>query len=756
MADELSVVGKSVKRYDAFEKAMGTAKYSSDIYLHEMLHGKILRSPHGHANIISINTTKAKALHGVEAVVTADDITDKPISFPPESRILAKDKVRREGDPVAAVVALSEEIAEEALDLIEVTYDALQGVYNAEDAIKSGAPEIYSGGNLVQAFKFEYGWGDLEEGFTKANLVMEDTYRMHNANACPVGLATTTAFWDRSDNLTVWSISQTGHQQARELAEFFEIPENKVRVITTYTYGTYGGRGEREDSFLACILARMTGKPVRLQLTRIEDMRDQHGNPSSVVELKAGVTSDGLITALHTKILWEAGAPLHIANIVMAVASSRSPLSLHYYASCLCEAKIAYTNTMARGAYRGFGCINLHWAIEQMMDQLAEELGMDPVEFQLKNKIKTGDLLCPTGPGAMFNPHIPTTKLSSTDMEQCINKTAESIGWSSKWAQYKGNRDGDEIIKRGIGTGAFIHGCSSASSSVQVRVSNTGSVDLYSGFADPGTGCKTVMAQICAEELGVHYEDVCVTSADSRYTPWEQGCFTSRTTLSCGRAVQIAAKMAKEQILEEAASELETNVEDLEIKEGRIYVKANPEEGLLLEEVTSSFEGDIMGYGSFGDQLFPTAPRNYGAHSEEIEVDTETGKIKVVNISVANECGRAVNPLLLMNNMVGGIAKGVGYTLMEGYIYDQHSGVLLNPRLIDYHPPLVLDLPEEMDTMLVEPIDPIGPFGAKGASEGIMDPTAACIGNALYNATGVRIKDAPLTPDKVLRGLGKI
>lgn len=758
MVEELAAVGKSVPRYDAIEKVTGRAKFSADESFPEMLWGKILRSPHGHARIGKIDTTKAEALPGVEVVITAKDMPDKSVTFPPESRVLAKDEVRREGDPVAAVAAVSEEVADEALDLIEVTYDPLPAVYHAEEAIEPGAPIVVPGAesNLVGQ-EYRYGWGDIVEGFAQADLIMEDRYTLHNASAAPIGLDAHLAMWDEAGNLTVWKSTQRAAPDADGLAEYFDIPPNKVRVIGTYSYGIFGGgQGGECVAPVTCVLAKKAGKPVMVEVTREEELRDEHGNPSTVVDLKMGVTDDGLITAIHTKTLWESGWPMSLVLIIVSTASGRAPLDLHYYPNCLSEGKIAYTNTMIRSAYRGFGCVNLHWPIEQMMDQVAEQLGMDPVEFRLKNKAKTGQ---PINPGPeLFAPQMPPSHLSSTDMEQCITKAAESIGWAEKWKGFGKPTAVNGAERRAVGFADFIHGCDKGYSTALVRVGMTGDVDLQSCFGETGTGAVTVMAQICAEELGVLYEDVRVTACDTQTGPWENGSYSSRTTLTCGLAVQKAARMCKEQIINEAAALLEVEPEELEIKERRIYVKADPERELSLHEVVEHIgEAGVIGCGSNKYHIYPTRPMNYGSHAEEIKVDTETGRVEVVGLAVSNDCGRAVNPRQLETNMMGGVMQGIGYAIMEEFVYDEASGVLLNPRFIDYHIPTVLDVPEELfDMILVEPIEPLGPFGAKGASEGIMDPVPAIIANAIYNAVGVRIKDGPITPAKILKGLGKI
>lgn len=744
-----AVVGQNVDRYDALEKVTGLGKFSSDMYFPGMLCGKILRSPHGYARILSIDTSKAKALPGVESVITAEDVSQKVMWFP-DRLLFATDYVRHNGEPVAAVAAVTEEIAEQALDLIEVEYEPLQGVYSKEDSLKPGAPELVPGGNEPEQYKFLYKWddppNDIEEGFAQSDLILEGDYTIHNAAGAAQGCGAATNYWDTDGNLRMWISAQGADRAVSGLASFFGLPHNKVLVDSTHSYGSFGpSQSGKEETWISASLAKETGKPVMLQLSKEEELRDHHTNPDSTMHLKMGFTNDGLIQVLHIVGLWGNGSSGSASGPMMN-SQSRGPFYLHYVPIVQSEGSMVWYNTNRRGNYRGYGCINNHFAIEQMIDEAAEILGIHPVDMHLINKIKTGDRIMRASHRG------PDTTLSCTDMDSCINKSADSVDFRNRWRGYTTPVSVDGPKKRGISIADFIHGCHARGASAAVKVSTTGTVELYCCIPDPGTGCKSVMAQFVAEELGVLYEDVRIVSDSSM--PPGGGCFSSRATISVGWPVTLAARDAKQHILAEAAHLLEVTPEELESKNREIYVKADPTKKVPFAEACSE---QIVGWSTYEIDETLTSPRNFGTDCYEVEVDTETGEIVLKKASVSNDCGVAVNPKALISNMTGGQTQGIGYTLMEGMVYDQASGILLSNSALNYKIPTSLDMPQELfDMILVEPYDPQAPFGAKGASEGIMDPVAAVIANAVYNACGVRIKETPLTPDKILRALGKI
>ncbi len=751
MAEELAVVGQSVTRYDAAEKVTGKAKYSSDMYLPGWLCGKILRSPHGYAKILSIDTSKAKALPGVEAVITVDDAPQKVV-WSPNRLIFAKDYVRHYGEPVAAVAAVTEEIAEQALDLIEVEYDPLTPALTREDALKVGAPEILPGGNEAEfkVSQFIDLPNDVEEGFKEADVILEDDYTVQHAGFAAKASACATSYWNTHGKLFQWISAQGCDGQEATLTNFFGLSDtNKVEVDATYSYGSYGpNQPGKDETYISPLLAKVTGKPVMIQLSQEETWHGHHTNPDSTEHLKMGFKNNGLITAIHTKGLGAAGSSG--GAFAIGVAHERSPMYLHYYPVAKSESSTVATNTCRRGNYIGLSCLNCHFAIEQMMDQAAEKLGINPVDFHLLNKIKSGDRIKASRSGP------PDPVLSCVDMESCINGAADALDFKNRWKGHGQPVAIDGPRQRGIAVSDFVHNCIAGSCGAAVKVTPKGAVDLYCNVPDPGTGCKTIMCQFAAEALGVNYEDINLSPDNTRFPPGGR-CYTSRATLSLGWPVTLAAQAAKQEVLKVAAGILKVTPDELDCKNREIYLKADPTQKIPFEQACAKFKSDMFGTCAYATNERPNAPRNFGTHCDELEVDVETGGVTVKKIAVTNDCGRAVNPLQLKNNMGGAQVKGIGYALMEEVIYDRASGVCLNTRAVDYKFPTSMDMPfEDYHMILVEPVDPVAPYGAHGATEGIMDPMVANFANAIYNACGVRIKNAPMTPDKILKGLGKI
>lgn len=744
---EFLVVGKSLPKVDAIEKVTGTGKYTVDIQLPKMLYGKILRSPYPHAKILKVDTSKAEKYPGVIATLTIEDVPRVlhgagPAPYYMQDEYTIDEKVRYVGDKVAAVAAVSEEIAEEALELIDVEYEVLPAVFDPEKATKADAPSIHGTDLNLALPVIEIGSGDIEKGFKEADYVFEDEYKTPPVQHCCLEPHVSVASWDLSGNLTVWSSTQGPFRIRSVLARALQIPVGKIRVIAPHVGGGFGSKGTHTYEDVCAFLAKKAGRPVKLECARDEVFTASCIRHPTIYKLKTGVKKDGTFTARQAKAYFATGAYANAGPIVVAYTGDNFAC-MYKCPNVKFEGYCAYTNTEVAGAFRGFGDPQTFFAVELQMDTIAEKLGIDPMELRLKNHIRAGTKMS----DGLF--------VTSCGLSECIEKGAEAIGWNEK---RKWPKTGDKK-KRGIGMALGIHKSGvkpgAEMSSAFIRINEDGTINLLTGTVDVGQGSKTALAQIAAEELGVRLEDVNVTAGDTAVTPYdEKGAIGSRQTYVGGGAVKKAAADAKQQLLEKAAKMLEAAVEDLEVRDRRIYVEGAPETGASIAEVVmfSQFGEPentvILGRGSHS----PSGKAPYFmAQFAEVEVDIETGQVKVLRIVAAQDVGFAINPLALEGQIEGALAMGCGYALTEELLQGP-NGKILNDTFLDYKIYSAMDMPK-METIIVESIDPTGPFGAKGAGEGACVPTAAAIANAIYNATGLRIKEIPITPEKILKAV---
>jgi 4-hydroxybenzoyl-CoA reductase alpha subunit len=751
MPEEFSFVGQRVAKLDAPAKVTGQAVYGHDMKLPRMLYGKILRSKYAHARILSIDTSRAKALPGVKAVITAEDIPEVKIGWARDNPVLKSGKVRSIRDEIAAVAAVDEETAREALDLIEVEYEELPGVFDPEEAMKPGAPLIHAEApnNIQEKMRQSYYHGDVHQGFEESDVVVEDRLRMPFVTHCCMGTCFCLASFSPSGDLTVWSSTQMPFLYQRDLSMALGIPAHKIRVIKAVIGGAFGSKLDMYPFEPICVfLARETGCPVRITFTREEEFIASPTRQPVICDVKSGAKKDGTLMAREVRMIldngayssWGATTPL----VMMETISS-----LYRVPNVKYDVVVAYTNNPYSGAMRGYGNPQATFVVESHMDVLAHELGMDPMEFRLKNANQPGDV---TG---------QSVKITSCGLAECIKRSAESVSWAEKRAK-PGNRGVGMASMIHVGGGARIYpsdGCGST-----VKVDDFGKVTLITGSTDMGQGADTAMAQIVAEELGVPVENVTVINTDTDITPWDVGAHASRTTFVAGNSARLAAVDARQQILEAAADSLEEDVENLGMKEGKIFRKGEPEEWIPFEKMVRGKhfrpDGDvILARGWYEppterqDKEFRgniSAAYGFATQAVEVEVDTETGEVKVLKIAAAHDVGRAINPMAVEGQIHGGISMGLGYGLYEELVVQE--GRVLNPNFADYSLPTVLDMPE-IDPIIVETDDPAGPFGAKGMAEPACIPTAPAIANAVYDAVGVRIRDLPITPEKVLRAL---
>ncbi len=754
MAD-YSIVGTRYGRIDGKDKATGRAKYIDDMKFPGMLYGKILHSPCAHARILRVDTSRAQKLMGVRAVVTVDDTPKKKYgsyrSGVKDELIFAGDKVRYVGDEVAAVAAIDEEIAQEALSLIRVDYEELPAVFHPEEAMKPGAPQIHdeAEGNIVSHAVTKR--GDVEKGFQEADLILEDrfetTLQIH-AYLEPVGCI---ASWDSNDKLTLWAPSQNPSWSRFIYAEALDVPMGKLRVVQTFIGGAFGGKLEQKQYLAAAILARKANKPVKIVNTRDEEFQTSMPRVPMIIYLKMGVKKNGLLTAKEHRIYADNGAYTKYATGVLNLGTYRVD-GLYRLENIRNENYLVYTNKVPTSAFRGFGNPQITFAVESLLDQLAEGIGMDALELRLRNAAEAGDV---TAHGF---------KYVSCGLKDCLRQTAAAIGWKEK--------RGQKNISSGVGISATSHVCGNRSffplfdgATAYARVDEGGKIRILTGEVEVGQGLLTAYAAICAEEMGVPLSEVTVEPPDTDIAPFGLGTWGDRGTFIGGSAVKLAATDAKRQILEVAAEMLEANPSDLDCKGGKVFVKGSPQKSLFFEEVAGAAVyrrggSPVLGKGTFipaSELADATRYGNisgtyaFGAQAAEVEVNKETGEVRVLRIAAAHDVGRPLNLATTEGQIEGATIQGMGYALSEEVQYEE--GVMLTPNFLNYRIPTALDAPS-MKTFMVETVDP-GPFGAKGVAEPAMTPTAPAIANAVYDAIGVRIRTLPITPQKILEALKK-
>jgi len=732
MSTELKIIGTRQPKIDAWERVTGKIQYASSVYLPGMLYAKALRSPHPHAKVVSIEIEKAKALPGVRAVLTSKDMP--AYRWHKEMPVLT-DVARFEGDEIAVVAAVDEDRASEALDLIKVEYQPLPFVLDPEEAMKPDAPKVHPGGNVIDGKPLIYERGDIAKGFAEADLVLENRYRtplLQHATGEPRACV---AQWG-GGKLTVWDSTQYTFAVQTGLATALKIPISKVQVICECMGGGFGDRSSTERyNLLAALLSRRTGRPVRMELSREEAFLAGHHRYPTVWHLKYGAKKDGSLTAIDVRMVADMGAYAHFAG---AGGSLETIRSVYRCPNLRAEGHSVYTNKPEGGFMRCVGHPMPQFAQEVHMDMMAEKLGMDPVDFRLKNYARQED--------GDQDRKLP---FASNGMEECIKKGAAEFGWGQRW-QKPDSTQGP--VKKGLGMAvhACRHGAMTEPSTGMVRVNRDGTVNVFTGTSDIGGGQKGTMAMIAAEELGIPLEAVFVTSADTEVTLDTGGSTGSRQTMTGGTGAKLAAADAKKQILEVAAKELKTKVENLDIQDGKVLL-LDSGKAISLPEVLAKAPASIVGKG------VGRLPRNvvmftFAAHFAEVEVDIRSGVVKVVKLVAAHDVGKAINRMAVENQIEGGATQGMGFGLMESQMFDRSTGVCVNPDLGNYKLFTMKDIPEIIPVM-VEPIDPYGPFGAKGVGEPPYSVPAPAIVNAIYNAIGLRFNEIPVTPRAILGAL---
>ncbi len=731
----LRTVGQATPRVDGRERVSGTARYTYDVQLPGMIYAAVLRSPHPHARITRIDTGAAQALPGVRAVLTHENAP--PINWYGKASKLFDPTLRHVGEEVAAVAADSLDIARAALALIVVEYETLPYVLDPEAAMQPDAPQVHPDGNVLMddgAPGDRYSRGDLAHGLKDADVVVEGTWRtsaqMHNSLETHGAVAA----WE-GDNLTVYESTQYLYGVRSRVAGALGIPQNKVHVIENYMGGGFGSKlGTRKQTVIAALLARAAGRPVHLMLDRREEnLVTGHRSPS-IQRIKIGARRDGTLTAIQLDGICQIGA---YGAWAPALAGPFKEL----YACPNVQTSVigVRTNTDSMVAFRAPGYVEGTVGLEGALDELAKQLGMDPLELRLKNYSETN----PTGGPDYTSKHLRT----------CYERGAAMFDWAGRRAQTAADRTANpgSHLRRGVGLASQVWGGGGGPpTQALVRLNSDGTVDVYSGTQDIGTGTRTVMAQIAAEALGFALDQVRMHLGDTVSSPYATLSGGSSTVPSVGPAVRMAAEEARQQLLQIAATFMDTSSDKLDIRDGYVVRQNDPDRKMALQDVFDEM-GDyqIIGKGFRGPN--PNAPINtWGAQFCEVEVDTITGRVRVVRVVAVHDIGRAINPLTLRSQFEGGILQGLGLALTEERIIDPQTGIPLNPDLEGYKLPTIADLPQIDVAWIGTPDTAANHIGAKGAGEPPIIPTAAAIANAVADSLGTRLYTLPLTPARVL------
>jgi len=736
-------IGKPLPLLDSEERVTGKTPYVINLQLTDMLVAKILRSPLPHAKILKLDVSAAEALPGVVAILKAEDL-DQPGgpkliygSQLKDHPILAQDRVRFVGQPVALIAAETEEIAEAAMELIEVEYEELPGVYNEMEAIKPGAPVLHESApnNIFRHTKIRH--GDIEEGFSEADEIIEETYTSPVAQHVSLEPHVIAAQWE-GDRLTIWSGSQSPYTVRSSIAEIFNMDPEAIRIIVPQLGGGYGGKAHlRIEPQVAALAWKVKGRPVKLTLSRAEEFVTVTKHAATIT-IKSGVKSDGTLTARQITAYWNGGAyadnsiTLVRSGMVRTVGPYRIP-AVHV------DSYGVYTNLPSAAAYRGAMSSQTTWTYESHMDTIAQRLGMDPLEIRQKNMLRSGDIFA-TG-----------QEMHDAFYAECLDATTDRLGWMNRPRE-----KGEGILKRGYGMAVMMKSSPANSrSEARLELDSEGKVTLYTSVIEMGQGAHTALAQIAAEALGVPFENMIVVGTDTKVTPFESSTSSSRSTFMMGTAIQKSAEVLKKKLLSAAEACFKMAADELAVEKGKVIVKDNPEKFMTytevlqrnqLEKLDALAEFKTSGtYDRETGQGVLSGHFHQGAGACEVEIDTETGKVRVLRYYGASYAGRIVNPALVKLQNDGNVIYGLGPALLEEMIFDH--GQLINPNLSDYMVPSFLDIPDELHTLSLESDN----AEFHGIGEMTLPSVAPAIGNAIYDAIGVRIRDLPITAEKVLR-----
>jgi len=765
---EHSVIGKRVARIDGVDRVTGRTRYADDITYQGMLHAKILRSPHAHARIVSIDASEALKMPGVHAVITGKDMPERYgiIPWTADERALALDRALYVGDGVACVAAVDEVTADRALLKIKVEWEVLPHVLEPEDALKEGAPKVNDTakvGNITKHVDLVF--GDVDKALAESDLTVEGEYYFHGTTHAPIEPHCAIGIWEmsaqesegRTGVLTVVSATQVPHYLHRELAKVLGLRQDRVRVIQPPVGGAFGGKSEPFDlEFCVAKLSMITGRPVKILYTREEVFYSHRGRHPMRMKARLGAKKDGTITGFDMKTLIDGGAYASFGLVTTYYSGQlvTTPLKLPTFRF---DSTRVYTNKPACGPKRGHGSVQPRFAFEVSLDKIATRLGIDPIEIRRKNMITAGERT------------VNELLVRSNGFAECLDRVEQSSGWREKHRKLPFGRG------VGIAGSAYISGTNypiypndMPQSGVQIKVDRSGRVAVFCGVSEIGQGCDSMLAFIVAEELGVDLEAIRVVAADTDLCPVDLGAYSSRITMMAGNACKMAAQAVASQVRKAAAKRWECAEDDVVLALGIAgHANGDPKKRVEVAEAFRWAEADFGTLGSVGHFNTPkdvhgsyrggtigaSPAYSFTAHVAEVEVDPDTGEVKVQQIWIAHDCGRALNPVIVEGQIEGSAYMGYAEAVMEEHAFHP-SGLHKGPTLLDYRIPTSMDTPP-LIALIVESIDPIGPYGAKEAGEGPLHPSIPAIANAVFDAVGVRIDELPITPGKILQALRK-
>lgn len=770
-APELKVVGKSATKVDAVKLAKGNPAFVDDFEMRGMLYAKLLTSPHAHARIVDIDDSEARAMPGVHAIIHYKNIARVRYASggqsypnpPPLDQVSFDNKVRYVGDRVAAVAAESIEIAEAALKRIKVTYEVLPAVFDENEAIKDGAPIIHDEPDLEGAYDpahnishyIEAESGNVEQGFAQADRVFEHRYYVHQVQQAPIEPHIAISYWDSDERLVIRSSTQVPFHARRMLSPLLGLPVKRIRVIKPRIGGGFGSKQEMLIEDIVGHLTISTGKPVRLELTRPEEFMSSRTRHPQTITFKTGVKNDGTLVAQKMTVIGNTG-PYATHGLTVQTVTGLRGLSTYNCPNKRFECKVAYTNIPVPGAYRGYGAPQALFALESHMEEIAVALGMDPVEFKRKNWVKVGDpmdIAPQLGERDVEIESIPV--VTSSGLSECVAQGMQAINWSRRYQPGWNIVPGKPNLRRGLGMAVCMHGTAIPGldmGGASIKINDDGSFNLLVGATDLGTGSDTVLSQIAAEVLGVTVEDIIVYSSDTDMTPFDTGAYASSTTYISGMAVKKAAEQIREQIKERAG--LMLGLDDwsnVTLADRRAYApdgRSVSLEELALHSLHQADQRQLMATASY---VSPDSPPPFAGQFAEVEVDIETGQVTVKKLVMAVDCGVAINPITASGQVEGGMTQALGYGHCEEMAYDD-KGRMVNPAFGPYKIYRADEMPE-MEVILVQTVEPSGPFGAKAVAEIPKDGVAPALASAIFNATGVRIRRIPFTPERVWTAL---
>ena len=754
------IVGRPYAKVDATAKVSGQTKFADDLFLPRMLHCKILRSKLAHARLLRVDVSKALKIPGVVAAAAGADL---PIAFgilpvSQDEHALSLDTVRFVGDPVAAIAAVNEDTAVEALDAIEVEYEPLRPIASIDDAVANPSPRIHDygdGGNFHKLVAMEF--GDTEEGFARADKVYDDLFFYEGNTHLPLEQHAALADFGPDGKLTLWTSTQTPHYVHRALAKVLQMPASRIRVIATPNGGGFGGKSDPfNHEIVVAHLSRVTGRPVKICLTREEVFYCHRGRHPTLMRVKTGVKKDGAITAMHFQTVLDGGGygSYGVASTYYTGALQTVTYEVPAYRF---DGARVFTNKPPCGPKRGHGTPQPRYALEVQLDKIACDLGLDPAEMRRAHLQPANSLT------ANF------LRVGSMGLAACIDKVVEASGWRDRRGNLPNGRGlGLACSSYICGAGLPIYWNSMPQSGVQMKLDRSGGVTVFCGSTEIGQGSDSILAAIVAEVLGIDPFDIRIVTGDTDLTPVDLGSYSSRVTLMTGNAALQAAERAREMLVAAAAARLEVPATRIGLAEGRVFDVEDPEKGMSFPEAVAVAEsrfGTLGTVGSYspppsagryrGSGVGPSPAYSYSAAVVEVEVDPETGIVTVPKVWIAHDVGKCINPVSVVGQVEGSVYMGLGEILMEEMAYrsDVNGNVVHKfPSLLEYKSPTTKEMAEVV-TFLVEDPDPNGPFGAKEVGQGPLLPIPPAVANGIFDAVGVRIDEVPATPEKVLEAL---